>query len=100
MPDEIAIDLAQYKSIREWRPKVGDVVIWHGWFTHWFGVVSGVDADESLRVTKAGLPLLMLTMTQAEMKKNSIKVDLRKVGRTKGEYAVIQKIKGASLWYV
>ena len=42
-----SMDLAHYDSIKKWKPQIGDFIVHHGWFTHYFGVISSVIREEN-----------------------------------------------------
>jgi hypothetical protein len=96
------VDLAHYKSLRKWDPRVGDCVVWHGWLTHWFGVVSSVIREENkVEIVKKGIPALLFSMTPEEYKKNSTKVDIGEIkGSTGGRYATIRAQGNNIVWFV
>lgn len=97
---ETIINLANYSSIAKWSPHLGDIVIYHGWFTHWFGIVNGIEGN-TLHIIKAGMPLLLMTMDDLDIQKNSIKVGLNKMKRsTGGKYSVMQTLGNTCTWYV
>ena len=97
-----SVDLAHYKPLSKWTPQVGDNVVWHGWVTHWFGVVSAIIPEENcVEIIRRGMPVLLLTMTQSEYKKNSIKIDIGDIkGSTGGRYAAIRAQGNSIIWYV
>jgi len=98
--NEVSIQLAQYKSIRTWKPQVGDFVIQHGWFTHWFGIVSAINSGVCT-IIKAGLPALLLTIDEADIIKNKIDIKTSKILNSKGgEFSVQQIISGNVVWYI
>lgn len=97
MQTNFNVTLAEYKQIATYRPKVGDFVVWHGWFTHWYGIVSGVEADSGrLKVVKAGMPILLFSMDPNDMDKNLEIITLNKIRRSRGAYAVQQ----SGIWFV
>jgi hypothetical protein len=92
---------AQYLPIADWRPIVGDFVIWHGWFTHWFGYVTSIDNKGCLSIVKSGLPTLLMRMNQTDMIRNTIKMNMFKIMESKhGGYAAIQLSRGSIVWYI
>lgn len=92
----IDIPLAQYRSLRLWTPRVTDKIIWHGWFTRWYGVVSEIDRD-TLYVIKEGLPVLLFTMLASEYRKNTVVIPVAKIMRSRGgEFTIIQ----GEVWYI
>lgn len=101
---QLATNLAQYRAIAMWKPQLGDIVIQHGLFTHWFGIISGIDKTAgygNLTITKAGMPVLLVTMHDAESEKNKIEIPIADVLTSKGgKYAAIQLVNSSLIWYV
>jgi hypothetical protein len=97
MQTDLNITLAEYKPIAKYEPRVGDVIIWHGWFTHYYGIINGINQD-AIRIIKAGMPLLLFTMDTDDMSnpKNIIMLSIHKIRKSRGEYAVQQ----GNIWYV
>lgn len=96
MQANLTISLAEYRSIKKYVPKTGDLIIWHGWFSHFYGIINGHD-DKSVRVVKAGLPFLLFTMSQDQMDESHEIIPLSKIKGSKGgEYAV----HSGGIWYV
>ena len=94
-------DLAYYKPLLEWTPAVGDILIYHGWFTHWFGVVNQLNSDNTFDVIKAGLPILLMTMNNTTMKKSTINVDLADVvASSGGKYSAIKCSQNTMIWFI
>lgn len=94
-------DLAHYGPIAEWSPRVGDNIVWHGWLTHWFGVVNGIEPDGTISIIRAGLPILLVTMTQPKMDKNTIKIHMSVIKQSVGgKYCVIQSHGNNLVWLV
>ena len=102
MPDQsVMVDLAHYAAISTWQPKMGDIVIWHGWFTHWYGVVNQVQASGHISVIRGGLPLLLFTMDQDSMQKKTKLVYITKIRASRGgEWAAIQTANNQITWFV
>ena len=98
----MSVALAQSLPIVKWKPALGDIIIWHGWFQHWFGVVSSINADGTVTVTKAGIPVLLFTMDELEQQKNKATIAVSAVNRSRGgKYAVMQTLPGsANVWYI
>ena len=95
-----AVQLAQFKSLSTWRPQIGDFIIQHGWLTHWFGVINAIDGG-SLSIIKAGLPVLLFSMDDAEMQKNTVILGINTIMRSRGgKFAVMQTINGSNVWYI
>lgn len=95
MQTNLNITLAEYKQINTYRPKIGDFVIWHGWFTHYYGIVNGID-NNKIRIVKAGMPILLLSMDPDDINKNLTIVSVNKIKGSRGAYAVYQN----GIWYV
>lgn len=93
----IMVDLAQYDSIEKWKPTLGDVVIWHGWFTHYFGIVVDIDIKKNVvKLKKNGLPILLLTS-----KSDIINVEIDDIMFSKaGKYSVIKTINNTMVWFI
>ena len=91
--------LVHYKSIREWKPKIGDVVIKHGWIvrTKWFGVINNIHPDSVLEILYDGM-VRNLVMTRGKMliiTQEAIR------GAMPGTYVVIQENpNAANLWFI
>jgi hypothetical protein len=96
------MDLAHYDSIKKWNPQIGDFVIWHGWFQHYFGVISGFDKeDNSIEIIKQGLPILLFDMPPEQHDKNKIKVDIGEIKASRGgKYAAFRAYGNNIIWYV
>jgi hypothetical protein len=93
--NNLNISLAEYKPLKLYKPRVGDFVIWHGWFTHYYGIIGSISMDK-IKIIKAGMPLLLMTMDSDDMDKNSIIVNLNKIKKSGGWYAIQQ----AGVWYL
>lgn len=98
----VGVNLAHYKPISTWVPQMGDIVIWHGWMQHWFGIVAGVNqSDDKIYIIKSGLPLLLVGMNPAEVEKNKVEINLSNIlTSTGGKYATLQTINNTHVWYV
>jgi len=98
MQANLNITLAEYKPISTYKPKIGDFLIWHGWFTHHFyGVVNGVEEEKGvIRIVKAGMPILLFSMDPSEMENNLKTISLKKIKSSRGAYAVQQN----GIWYI
>ena len=95
------VDLVHYDQIAKWQPKVGDIIIWHGWFTHWYGVVGQIQQSGHIVVIRAGLPLLLFTLDQDSMAKKAKTVHMSKIQRSRGgEWTVIQPTGSQTIWFV
>lgn len=91
------VDLAQYDSIKDWKPTIGDVVVWHGWLTHYFGIVMDIDGKKNtVKLKKNGLPILLFTS-----KSDTIEVEIDEIMFSKaGKYTVIKNIKNTMVWFI
>lgn len=101
---QMTANLAQYRAIAAWKPQLGDILFQHGMLTHWFGIVSGVDRTGGygkITVTKAGMPVLLVTMHDAEAEKNKVDLVVADVLTSRaGKYAAIQMVGNSLIWYV
>ena len=96
MPAEINVTLAEYKPIATYKPKIGDFIVWHGWFTHYYGIINGIK-DEKLRTVKSGIPFLLFTLKPDEIDTNYKLLSLSRIRQSgSGEYAVQQN----GIWYI
>ena len=103
MPAPMNVELAYYKAVAEWHPQVGDYVVWHGWLTHWFGIVRQIDQDGSLHVMKQGIPILLFSLSNNEpaMDENTVKIHSAEIRNSSGgRYAVIQAAGNNIVWFV
>lgn len=92
----VSVELAKYRGLPDWKPKVGDFIIWHGWFTRWYGVISGFDGGDAI-IIKENLPKLLFTLSNSEYGKNSVKIPIVAIIRSRGgEYHVMQD----GVWFV
>ena len=95
------VTLAHYRPINQWSPVVGDLIIYHGWFQHWFGVVSQINIDGTVDIVKAGLPLLLFSMSQASMNKSKKTKDIAMINQSVGgKYAIMQQENNNIIWYI
>jgi hypothetical protein len=96
------MDLAHYDDIRKWDPQIGDFIVWHGWFQHYFGVISSISReDQSVIIIKRGLPIMLFDMVSEEHEKNKIKVSIGSIkGSRGGKYATIRAQGNNVVWYV
>jgi hypothetical protein len=95
------VGLAQYMPIQEWEPEVGDIIIYHGWIVHWFGLINQIEPNGIVSVVRAGIPILLLTMGQSKMSKSISKIDSDEIKlSTGGKYAVVKNVRNATVWYV
>jgi hypothetical protein len=97
-----SMDLAHYDSIKKWSPQIGDFIIWHGWFQHYFGVISGINKDDnSVEVIKQGLPLLLFDMPVEQHEKFKTKVGIGEIKASRGgKYAALRASGSNVIWYI
>ena len=97
MQTNFNVTLAEYKQIATYKPKIGDFIIWHGWFTHYYGIINGIETESGkIRIVKSGMPLLLLSMDPSEMDQNLEVIPLGKIRKSRGSYAIQQN----GIWYV
>lgn len=98
----VSMDLAHYNDIRKWDPQIGDVIIWHGWLQHYFGVISSIIREEqAVEIVRKGLPVLLFDMVPEEHDKNKVKVNIGKIKSSKGgSYAALRAQGNNIVWYV
>lgn len=87
----VPVELARFNDLGRYVPKVGDFVMWHGWLSRWYGLVSEISGDE-LIIVKDGLPKLLFIMPESERIKNSVTISLTKIRTSRGgEFHVLQE---------
>ena len=93
----VTMELAKFKPLPTWVPKVGDTIIYHGWlWGRWYGVVNEVGVG-TIDVIKAGLPVLLFTMQPDEQDSHKASLNPSRVRSSRGgEYAVIQD----GIWFI
>lgn len=89
------IEIAEFKDIVEYQPMIGDFVIWQGWFSTWYGIVSSTN-DNTMSVIFESTPRLLFTMNDVEMKKYTRTMDVNKVRVRKISCYIMQD----RVWYV
>lgn len=92
-----AQELARFSGFRLWEPKLGDFIVYHGWFyDRWFGVISSIDNGIASIITE-GLPFLLFNLVPEEYTEHTKNVSIAKIKSSGGgKYAVLQN----SVWYV
>lgn len=96
IPKYLDVPLAQWLPIGKYKPRVGDLVVRHGWFTHYFGFITKVNESRTLSIVRAGVPQLLLTMPPEDVENNIVILPLSKIHRSRGEYAIFQD----NIWYI
>ncbi len=93
--------LAHFKPIKTWDPQSGDFIVWHGWLTHWYGVVASINQDWTVSVIHKGLPFLLFNLSPTEAEKAKKKIDIDKITSSSGgEFSVLQSSSGMDVWYI
>lgn len=97
------VSLAHHAPLLKWKPEIGDFVVWHGWFTHWFGVISEIKADE-VTIIKKGMPVLLFSLTQSEYNQNKISIGIEKIKSGgsfwDGKFATIKATGNNLIWFI
>jgi len=97
----IVSELVKYKSLKRWKPAVGDFIVRHKWFSHWYGVICGSSSDGEVCLVKEGLPHLLFTLNPEEIEEKKEFISYNKIINSKnGDYAILQSQNGISVWYV
>jgi hypothetical protein len=93
MPRSAGIELARFRDIRNYIPKIGDFVIWHGMlYGRWYGIINNITEDEVI-ILKENLPKLLFSLSKSERdNKDNQKITSVNVIRTSrgGEYSILQ----------
>lgn len=94
LKNNLEVPLAYFRLKSSYKPKIGDLIIWHGWFTHWFGIVNGIN-DHKIMVIYAGIPNLLFTMSEDEYENNSKSISIKSI-KSNRNYNILQD----GIWYV
>lgn len=103
MAQDVKLSLMYYRPLAQWKPKIGDLIIKHGWFTRtkWFGVINFMRPDGKLCIVRDGM-IKLLVMTQPDaMPRKAIELspdDIRSA--VVGSYTVMQVEGEVAVWYV
>ena len=97
MLTEMSVDIAAWNPIIKWTPSIGDICIWHGWFTNWVGFIVSISKDE-VTIKRAGLPLFLFTFKKRTVTQN-IKIEDIQYSEG-GEYAIIKQVGSQNVWYI
>lgn len=105
MDREANIELIHYRALNDWVPKIGDIVIKHGWIqrTKWFGVVNFMHPDGNMQVVCDGMMRLLVTTRPEEMQSKVKIIDPNEIkSSVAGSYSVMQQDKAtnAPIWYI
>ena len=93
--NRVDIELAYFKPINTYVPKVGDFMIWHGLFTHFYGIVNAVD-ESIIKVIYEGMPSLLFTLDKDEIDKKFKLIKIKDIKKSRGGYTMLQ----GGIWYV
>jgi hypothetical protein len=102
MPNVTPPPLAVYKAITEWIPKYSDFVVWKKWFRTSYGVVSDFNATAGqVSIIFENTPRLLFTMTEQEMKAQTLVFDVNDVRNWKvGRWYAQQNGSGNVIWFI
>lgn len=105
MDRDVNIELALYRALAQYKPRVGDVIIKHGWFVSvkWFGVINFIDQEGQLHIIRTGLPKLLFSMPKEKMPSNTIRLPNSLISQSiSGSYSVMQQESSSNMpvWYV
>jgi hypothetical protein len=90
------IGIAKYRNIANYVPKIGDFVIWHGFWKRWYGVIIDINGGTAY-ILKENLPKLLFTIPDDERVKNTIKISISRIRSSRGgEYHIIQ----GETWFI
>jgi hypothetical protein len=96
--------LAHYRQKTHYVPQYGDYVVWSRWFSAWHGVVKYYNKEtDEIDIIFAGVPFILLTMTEKEQEAETYKIKLSEIRSAKqGKYAILQQDPKANtgIWYV
>ena len=95
----IDVNLAQAKSLTEWKPQIGDFVFFNGFFSKWIGVINNI--GPKISIIEGGNPFLLLNYNQKEMIKHTMVIDINDLRNgTRGKYAVMRSEMNTLIWYI
>ncbi len=91
-----------YREIGSYQPRVGDFVIWSGWFTSWHGIVTGVDQKAgTFKAVFATLMSNLANLEQDEICKETREIGLSKVRKSwAGAWSAMTVERSEQIWYV
>jgi hypothetical protein len=94
MPNRsVGVELARFKDIRNYIPRIGDFIIWHGMlYGRWYGIVNNITEDEII-ILKENLPKLLFSLSKSERdnKDNQKIISVNTIRTSRGgEYCVFQ----------
>ena len=96
MPQALQVELARYRDLALYVPKIGDFIIWHGWWSRWYGLLIDLNNDDAT-IIKENLPKLLFTIPESERKKYSFHLSVDRIRCSRGgEYHVLQE----NVWYM
>ncbi len=99
----LSVDVATFGNIDNWKPMIGDAILYNGWFRHWCGFVVDIDAtdksDIKIKIMRRTLPMLLFTMSSKERAKNTISISYDEIiSSQSGKWAVIQTQRNNIIW--
>lgn len=95
IPKNLEIPIAHYKSLKQYRPQIGDFIICHGWFTHYYGLIIRM-TDRDITIVTCSIPHLLFAMSPEEIESSTKTISLRTISNSRNTYAIIQN----SVWYL
>lgn len=97
---QVSLDLAAFRPIRSWSPRIKDILISHGFVNTWYGIVN-VTNQNNITIIKSSLPTLLFNYSDQEMEKNSITISTMKIRSSpNGRYSIIRNEDGSQIWYI
>lgn len=96
--------LANYLSVAEYVPAIGDFIIWAGWFKTYYGIVAEVSPDgKKMQVIWESLPYLLLLLTEDEQREETKEMLLREITDSPTGHISVMKHDAkhnATIWYI
>lgn len=89
------------KSLVEYRPQLGDIVVKHGIFTRtkWFGVLTAFQPDGTLVLITAGSLPMVARLRSDEIEKSKVVIHPAILSAYVGAYSVISCFNGQQVIY-
>lgn len=95
--------LAQFVTIANYSPQIGDFVIWIGWFKTWYGMVTNInDLADSVTVFFESTPLLLLTSRPEEQLRRTYTVKINDIRKSSHKVSVSRHAheSNATIWFI
>ena len=89
-------------GLDQYVPKVGDFVIWSGFFNTWYGIVKAYNKTD-LDLIVEGNPFLLFDIDPNDCERYSKKIKLRDVMRARqGTWSILQhdERNNTNIWYI